>query len=535
MEAQCDYFMYFPAVPFPARELLRGEPGRYRALPRRNHLYLGETVRFLLVLRGRPGPGGARTPWGELGSSLAALASVSPGGVDPGGEGDGEPPEELGGDGDSPPPPPGSFRDCRPLLTHGQGPLGRPAAGVRGGRGALGGWGLWGGCEGNPGGGGRWVRSKGHSWWGALLCGVERGEPRSSGAGARGGYWVLRVRSEDQRGVCGAGELWGRSEGHLGGHRGLWVGGHCGTDGSPQSPPDTCGGADCLHGRGHFPADDFPGQPAPRDRQGQDRGDSVEAGAGGAGGAGTRVPEPAAEPGAGPALPRGAGGLQSPSEHHADRAAPSRAEMPPAERLREIPHRAQGAERLLPGGNLPVGCPHPAQLQRQLPAHAARRLRAAGRRRLPSLGRGACRRLLPHGRRRLRLPLRPERPRGAELPLPAAGARAAPGGHQGGSGGPPGGCGSVVDTQTPLHQQHLHPLQAAQHPAGPAAVRDDGCLRVARIPAPTLHRHLHPAQQPAGLLGRAAGLDPGERHGGWAGLQGPGGVVWARPQLVGMG
>ncbi|XP_037743572.1 trafficking protein particle complex subunit 14 isoform X2 [Chelonia mydas] len=130
MEAQCDYFMYFPAVPFPARELLRGEPGRYRALPRRNHLYLGETVRFLLVLRGRPGPGGARTPWGELGSSLAALASVSPGAVDPGGEGDGEPPEEPGGDGDTAPPAPGFFRDCRPLLTHGQGPLGRPAAGI---------------------------------------------------------------------------------------------------------------------------------------------------------------------------------------------------------------------------------------------------------------------------------------------------------------------------------------------------------------------------------------------------------------------
>uniref|UniRef100_A0A8C5F143 Uncharacterized protein n=1 Tax=Gopherus evgoodei TaxID=1825980 RepID=A0A8C5F143_9SAUR len=60
--------------------------------------------------------------------------------------------------------------------------------------------------------------------------------------------------------------------------------------------------------------------------------------------------------------------------------------MPPAQRLREIPDRAQGAERLLPGGNLPVGCPHPAQLQRQLPAHAARRLRAAGRRRLVSCG-----------------------------------------------------------------------------------------------------------------------------------------------------
>uniref|UniRef100_A0A8D0C0Z3 Trafficking protein particle complex subunit 14 n=1 Tax=Salvator merianae TaxID=96440 RepID=A0A8D0C0Z3_SALMN len=83
MESQCDYFMYFPAVPFPAREVLLGEPGRYRALPRRNHLYLGETVRFLLVLRCRPGTGGSSAPrgppWGELAGSLAALASVSPG------------------------------------------------------------------------------------------------------------------------------------------------------------------------------------------------------------------------------------------------------------------------------------------------------------------------------------------------------------------------------------------------------------------------------------------------------------------------
>ncbi|XP_074839081.1 trafficking protein particle complex subunit 14 [Carettochelys insculpta] len=126
MEAQCEYFMYFPAVPCPGRELLRAEPGRYRALPRRNHLYLGETVRFLLVLRGRPGAAAPRAPWGELGASLAALASVSPGG----GAGDAEPPEGPGPDGDGPPPAPGQFRDCRPLLTHGQGPPGRPAAGI---------------------------------------------------------------------------------------------------------------------------------------------------------------------------------------------------------------------------------------------------------------------------------------------------------------------------------------------------------------------------------------------------------------------
>ncbi|XP_030826429.1 microtubule-associated protein 11 [Camarhynchus parvulus] len=51
MESQCDYSMYFPAVPFPPREFLAGDSSGYRALPRRNHLYLGETVRFLLVLR----------------------------------------------------------------------------------------------------------------------------------------------------------------------------------------------------------------------------------------------------------------------------------------------------------------------------------------------------------------------------------------------------------------------------------------------------------------------------------------------------
>uniref|UniRef100_A0A8C8VJ12 Microtubule associated protein 11 n=1 Tax=Pelusios castaneus TaxID=367368 RepID=A0A8C8VJ12_9SAUR len=115
-------------VPFPARELLLGEPGRYRALPRRNHLYLGETVRFLLVLRCRPGAGSARPPWGELGASLAALASVSPGGSGPGFEG--EFPEGPEGDGDTPPLAPGVFRECRALLTHSQGPLGRPAAGI---------------------------------------------------------------------------------------------------------------------------------------------------------------------------------------------------------------------------------------------------------------------------------------------------------------------------------------------------------------------------------------------------------------------
>ncbi|KAM4726593.1 trafficking protein particle complex subunit 14 isoform 2-T2 [Anableps anableps] len=96
MESQCEYFMYFPAVPITDLS----DPARYRSLPRRSHLYLGETVRFLLVLRCRDaaatpseqGPGGAdvaaagfgtESPssraWRELAGSLCAVASVSPG------------------------------------------------------------------------------------------------------------------------------------------------------------------------------------------------------------------------------------------------------------------------------------------------------------------------------------------------------------------------------------------------------------------------------------------------------------------------
>uniref|UniRef100_A0A8C5RSW8 Trafficking protein particle complex subunit 14 n=1 Tax=Laticauda laticaudata TaxID=8630 RepID=A0A8C5RSW8_LATLA len=136
MESQCDYFMYFPAVPFPAREVLLGEPGRYRALPRRNHLYLGETVRFLLVLRCRSDAGGAsRPPWGELAGSLSALASVSPaGGGGGGGIGDeallGEAAEE-GAAGAGEAAADGSvFRECRALLTHGHGAPGTTAVAV---------------------------------------------------------------------------------------------------------------------------------------------------------------------------------------------------------------------------------------------------------------------------------------------------------------------------------------------------------------------------------------------------------------------
>uniref|UniRef100_A0A2K6V204 Trafficking protein particle complex subunit 14 n=1 Tax=Saimiri boliviensis boliviensis TaxID=39432 RepID=A0A2K6V204_SAIBB len=129
MESQCDYSMYFPAVPLPPRAELAGDPGRYRALPRRNHLYLGETVRFLLVLRCRGGAGsgagggpglGSRGAWTELATALAALASVSAGGGMPGGGGAGDQDSEPPGGGD--PGGGGLFRGCSPLLTHGPGP-----------------------------------------------------------------------------------------------------------------------------------------------------------------------------------------------------------------------------------------------------------------------------------------------------------------------------------------------------------------------------------------------------------------------------
>ncbi|KAL2079741.1 hypothetical protein ACEWY4_025485 [Coilia grayii] len=90
MESQCEYFMYFPAVPISDLS----DPARYRSLPRRSHLYLGETVRFLLVLRSQNGAsgiiggGGVDTTgsehpniraWKDLAHSLCAVASVCPG------------------------------------------------------------------------------------------------------------------------------------------------------------------------------------------------------------------------------------------------------------------------------------------------------------------------------------------------------------------------------------------------------------------------------------------------------------------------
>nr|XP_054509703.1 trafficking protein particle complex subunit 14 [Agelaius phoeniceus] len=185
MESQCDYSMYFPAVPFPPREFLAGDSSGYRALPRRNHLYLGETVRFLLVLRKNPAnpdrnpdknpdrnpdrnpdknpdknpernpeatPANPErspahstrspahstrspAPWAQLAASLSALATVTSGDSrarDEDEENSADNPGDLGNFGhaeDSRQPPP-LFRECRALLTHSRGPAGSAGAGL---------------------------------------------------------------------------------------------------------------------------------------------------------------------------------------------------------------------------------------------------------------------------------------------------------------------------------------------------------------------------------------------------------------------
>lgn len=76
MESQCDYSMYFPAAPISSLS----DPAEYANLPRRNHVYLGETVQFLLVLRFRNAvrrnESSGFAPWKDLVGSLSALASV---------------------------------------------------------------------------------------------------------------------------------------------------------------------------------------------------------------------------------------------------------------------------------------------------------------------------------------------------------------------------------------------------------------------------------------------------------------------------
>ncbi|KAI9522251.1 Trafficking protein particle complex subunit 14 [Dissostichus eleginoides] len=76
MESQCEYFMYFPAAPISTLS----DPAEYTTLPRRKHVYLGEVVQFLLVLRSRKAAGkddsSGVLPWKEMVSSLSAQASV---------------------------------------------------------------------------------------------------------------------------------------------------------------------------------------------------------------------------------------------------------------------------------------------------------------------------------------------------------------------------------------------------------------------------------------------------------------------------
>ncbi|XP_026791840.3 trafficking protein particle complex subunit 14 [Pangasianodon hypophthalmus] len=130
MESQCEYFMYFPAVPISDLS----DPARYRSLPRRSHLYLGETVRFLLVLRAQSGSGSgcseerAGRGWRELAASLRALASVCPGesrarGRERSGEDAAEEEESDEDDGAASCSARGAatyrgFRECKPLLIH---------------------------------------------------------------------------------------------------------------------------------------------------------------------------------------------------------------------------------------------------------------------------------------------------------------------------------------------------------------------------------------------------------------------------------
>ncbi|KAK2900300.1 trafficking protein particle complex subunit 14 isoform X1 [Channa argus] len=74
MESQCEYIMYFPAAPITSLS----DPALYTSLPRRKHVYLGETVEFLLVLRSLVGRNDSPSllPWKVKVGSLSALASV---------------------------------------------------------------------------------------------------------------------------------------------------------------------------------------------------------------------------------------------------------------------------------------------------------------------------------------------------------------------------------------------------------------------------------------------------------------------------
>ncbi|KAA8582782.1 hypothetical protein FQN60_006453 [Etheostoma spectabile] len=133
MESQCEYFMYFPAAPISSLS----DPAEYTTLPRRKHVYLGEIVQFLLVLRsrntavGRDDSSGG-LPWKDLAGSLSALASVcvaesrqqrpseyQADSHSTCSEDDGEEePEERESGGEKPPDSNRTFKQCSPHLIH---------------------------------------------------------------------------------------------------------------------------------------------------------------------------------------------------------------------------------------------------------------------------------------------------------------------------------------------------------------------------------------------------------------------------------
>ncbi|XP_078283826.1 trafficking protein particle complex subunit 14 [Rhinoraja longicauda] len=144
MESRCEYLMYFPSGPVP-------DYRRYRTLPRRSHLYAGETVPLVLVVRCRcraaraDGEAEAEVEaeveaqvterslglaWRSLAASLSALASVCPGATPLPEPGPGDPNTST-----APAPAPSTghrgFSDCPPLLTHSAGHCQDPGHGYR--------------------------------------------------------------------------------------------------------------------------------------------------------------------------------------------------------------------------------------------------------------------------------------------------------------------------------------------------------------------------------------------------------------------
>lgn len=142
MEAQCDYTMYFPSAPISSLS----NPADYTTLPRRSHVYLGETVQFLLVLRSRHAAGrhdsSGGLPWKDRAGSLSARASacvaesrqertaeIQPdsgsedgGEEEPGDGGSGAADDREGGGGGAAAGQ--TFRLCSPLLTRSSSPAG---------------------------------------------------------------------------------------------------------------------------------------------------------------------------------------------------------------------------------------------------------------------------------------------------------------------------------------------------------------------------------------------------------------------------